>query len=158
MGISPVVILATDLIVGSAPVERAGAASAISETSSELGGALGIAIFGSIGTAIYRLAMWDAVPDGLPPEGLEAARSTVGGAVAVAGQLPGQLGAQLLATARAAFTRAFELTAAIRAAVSLVTAIGVMVLLRRVRGRSESKESAGAEPGQGWQGSPAAAK
>src|SRR5207253_8309599 len=52
LGLSPVVILATDLIVGSAPVERAGAASAISETSSELGGALGIAVLGSIGVAV----------------------------------------------------------------------------------------------------------
>ncbi|HWN20014.1 MAG TPA: MFS transporter [Gemmatimonadales bacterium] len=142
VGLSPVVILATDLIVGSAPVERAGAASAISETSSELGGALGIAIFGSIGTAIYRMAMWDAVPAGLPPDGMEAAQSTLGGAVAVAGQLPTQLGAQLLGAARAAFIRAFELTAAISAVVSLATAIGVMALLRGVRGGSAPKETA----------------
>ena len=140
LGISPVVILATDLIVGSAPVERAGAASAISETSSELGGALGIAIFGSIGTAVYRFAMWDVVPDGLPPETMEAARSTLGGAVAVARQLPGQLSAELLDTARAAFTRAFQLTAAISAAVSLITAIGVLVLLRGVRAGSQLEE------------------
>ena len=133
VGISPVVILATDLIVGSAPVERAGAASAISETSSELGGALGIAIFGSIGTAVYRLAMWDAVPGSVPPQAMEAARSTLGGAVAVASQLPGQLRAELLGAARAAFTQAFELTAAICAAVSLLTALGVMLLLRHVR-------------------------
>jgi MFS transporter, DHA2 family, multidrug resistance protein len=133
LGISPVVILATDLIVGSAPVERAGAASAISETSSELGGALGIAIFGSIGTAVYRLAMWDAVPNGVSPAAMDAARSTLGGAVAVANQLPGQLSAGMLATARAAFTQAFELTAALSAAVSVVTAIGALVLLRRVR-------------------------
>ena len=53
--------------------------------------------------------------------------------MAVAGQLPGQLSAQLLGTARAAFTQAFELTAAISAVVSLVTAIGAIVLLRRVR-------------------------
>ncbi len=132
LGISPVVILATDLIVGSAPVERAGSASAISETSSELGGALGIAIFGSIGTAIYRLAMSDAVPGELPAEALEAARSTLGGAVSVAGELPGQLGAQLLGSARAAFTRAFELTAAICALVSLLTAAAVVGLLRGV--------------------------
>ena len=141
LGTSPVVILATDLIVGSAPVERAGSASAISETSSELGGALGIAIFGSIGTAIYRLAMLDAVPGELPPEALEAARSTLGGAVAVAGELPEQLGAQLLGSARTAFTRAFELTAAICALVSLVTAVGVLVLLRGVRaGGGEDRE------------------
>ena len=142
LGISPVVILATDLIVGTAPVERAGAASAISETSSEFGGALGIAIFGSIGTAVYRLAMWNAVPGGLPPEAMEAARSTLGGAVAVAEQLPRHLSADLLGTARAAFTQAFELTAAISAAVSLVTAVGVMVLLRRVRaGRLDQQPS-----------------
>jgi DHA2 family multidrug resistance protein-like MFS transporter len=133
LGISPVVILATDLIVGSAPVERAGAASAISETSSELGGALGIAIFGSIGTAVYRRAMWEAMPGGVPPEAMEAARSTLGGAVAVALQLPQGLSAELLGTAREAFTRAFQLTAAISAAVALMTAFLAMALLRSVR-------------------------
>jgi DHA2 family multidrug resistance protein-like MFS transporter len=138
VGISPVVILATDLIVGSAPVERAGAASAISETSSELGGALGIAIFGSIGTAIYRMAMWDAVPQGLPPEALEAARSTLGGAVSVAGQLPPQLGGELLGSAREALMRAFQLTAAISAVVSLGTAGLALFLLRGVRGTSHA--------------------
>ena len=157
LGISPVVILATDLIVGSAPVERAGAASAISETSSELGGALGIAIFGSIGTAIYRLAMWDAVPGGLPPEATEAARSTLGGAVAVAGQLPGHLSEQLLGSARAAFTHAFELTAAISAAVSLVTAIGAVILLRGLRAGSELEGESNAESADGPQESPAQA-
>ena len=133
LGISPVVILATDLIVGSAPVERAGAASAISETSSELGGALGIAIFGSIGTAVYRRAMWAAVPGSVPPEAMEAARSTLGGAVAVAAQLPNGLGAELLGTAREAFTQAFRLTAALSAAVALITALLATALLRRVR-------------------------
>ena len=57
LGLAPVFTLATDLIVGAAPPERAGAASAISETGAELGGALGIAILGSIGTAVYRGAM-----------------------------------------------------------------------------------------------------
>ena len=90
LGLAPVVILATDLIVGSAPVERAGAASAISETSSELGGALGIAILGSIGTAVYRSAMANAIPMEVPSSAVEAVRSTLGGAVAVAEQLPQQ--------------------------------------------------------------------
>jgi MFS transporter, DHA2 family, multidrug resistance protein len=130
LGLSPVIILATDLVVGSAPVERAGAASAISETSSELGGALGIAIFGSIGTAVYRSAMREAAPHGLPAHAIEAARSTLGGAVAVARQLPEQVGAQLLGTAREAFTHAFELTAAISAVVALATAVLAIVLLR----------------------------
>ncbi|HYU07982.1 MAG TPA: MFS transporter [Gemmatimonadales bacterium] len=112
VGLSPVVILATDLIVGSAPVEKAGAASAISETSSELGGALGIAMLGSIGIAVYRSAMGDGVPAGLTPEAAEAARATLGGAVAVAK-------GELLVTARAAFARAFQLVAVISAVLVL---------------------------------------
>ena len=131
LGISPVVILATDLIVGSAPVERAGAASAISETSSELGGALGIAILGSIGVAVYRAAMADAVPAGVPAEAGEVAKATLGGALAVAKRLPAQLGAELLGTARDAFLRAFTLTAALSALVALLMAPVAALLLRR---------------------------
>ena len=52
-------------IISAAPPERAGAAAAISETSAEFGGALGIAVFGSIGTAVYRSALADTVPAGL---------------------------------------------------------------------------------------------
>jgi DHA2 family multidrug resistance protein-like MFS transporter len=138
LGLSPVVILATDLIVGSAPVERAGAASAISETSSELGGALGIAILGSIGTAVYRLHVGDALPARIPPDVAEAARATLGGAAAVAGRLSDQVGAELLRVAREAFARAFELAAAINAALAIATAILTAVLLRRVRGGHEA--------------------
>jgi DHA2 family multidrug resistance protein-like MFS transporter len=137
IGLSPVVILATDLIVGSAPVERAGAASAISETSSEIGGALGIAILGSVGTAAYRLHMGHALPGGVPPDAAAAARATLGGAAAVAGRLPGQVGAELLSAAREAFGGAFELTAAINAGLAITTAILTAVLLRRAPGGHE---------------------
>src|SRR4029079_848311 len=62
LGLSPVVLPAHELIVGSARIERAGAASAISETSSELGGALGIAVLGSIGPAVYRARKGAQIP------------------------------------------------------------------------------------------------
>jgi DHA2 family multidrug resistance protein-like MFS transporter len=137
IGLSPVVILATDLIVGSAPVERAGAASAISETSSEIGGALGIAILGSVGTAAYRLHMGQALPAGVPPDAAAAARATLGGAAAVARRLPGQVGVELLGAAREAFAGAFELTAAINAVLAIATAVLTAVLLRRARGGHE---------------------
>jgi MFS transporter, DHA2 family, multidrug resistance protein len=64
LGVAQVVTLSTDLIVGGAPPERAGAASALSETGTELGGALGIAILGSIGTAVYRGQLAGGVPFG----------------------------------------------------------------------------------------------
>ena len=133
LGTAPVVILATDLIVGSAPPERAGAASAISETGAELGGALGIAIFGSIGTAVYRMAMGKVATGNVPTGEMETARSTLGGAITVAQQLPGAAGTDLLTTAREAFTHAFQLTAALSAVVALGTAIGATLLLRGER-------------------------
>jgi MFS transporter, DHA2 family, multidrug resistance protein len=140
LGLSPVIILATDMIVGSAPVERAGAASAISETSAELGGALGIAILGSIGTAVYRRMMADGVPAGVLPEAMEAARSTLGGALAVAEPLSDHLKVELVGTAREAFTQAFALIAAICGVIALATAVVAAVVLRRVQ--------AGSEPGR----------
>ena len=141
LGTAPVVILATDLIVGSAPAERAGAASAISETGAELGGALGIALFGSIGTAVYRSAMGKVGEVAVPATEMEAARSTLGGAITVAQQLPGQAGAELLSTAREAFAHAFEITAALCAVVALGTAIGAAVMLRGVVGGSQLQKS-----------------
>ena len=123
-------------IIGAAPPERAGAASAISETCSEFGGALGIAILGSIGTAIYRRAMAGSVVDGIPHEAAVAARDTLGGAVAVAGQLPGP-GAALLDTARRAFAEGLQVTALTSAFVVLGMAIFVLVSLRHVRSASQ---------------------
>ena len=63
LGFAPVYTLTNDLIIGSAPPERAGAAAGISETASELGGALGIALLGSLATAVYGSAL---APETLP--------------------------------------------------------------------------------------------
>ncbi|MGH7719514.1 MAG: MFS transporter, partial [Gemmatimonadaceae bacterium] len=117
LGIAPVVTLSTDIIVGTAPPERAGAASAISETGAEFGGALGIAILGSLGAAVYRSEVADGLPAGIPPAAAEAARQTLGGAVAAAAQLPDQLGAALTGAAREAFARALEATATVSASI-----------------------------------------
>ncbi len=140
LGLAPVFTLATDLVVGSAPPERAGAASAISETSAELGGALGIAILGSIGTAIYRTELARTMPAGIPPEVQEAARDTLGAAVGVAGQLPGDLGSLLLAAARESFMQGLHLTVFISIAVAAAAAVLVFVKLRNLKGGSEQDE------------------
>ena len=92
LGLTPVAALTTDIILSSAPPERAGAASALSETSAELGGALGIALMGSIVTAVYRGGFNGAVAEGIPADALEAARTTIGAAVTAAGDLEGEHG------------------------------------------------------------------
>jgi DHA2 family multidrug resistance protein-like MFS transporter len=133
LGLTPVVTLTTDIVLSAAPPERAGAAAALSETSSEFGGALGIAVMGSIVTAIYRGKVAGALPAGVPSDAAEVARSTIGGAVSVSGQLPGAVGAELLETAREAFAQAFGTTAVISAVIAIGVAILAAALLRRPR-------------------------
>jgi DHA2 family multidrug resistance protein-like MFS transporter len=137
LALAPVFSLTTELIVGSAPPERAGSASGISETGAELGGALGIAILGSIGTAVYRSELAHRLPAGVPPQAAEIARNTLGAAVGVARQLPDPLGSTLLNIARDAFVHGLHLAAAISAAVAIGAAIMAVILLRRVPARSE---------------------
>jgi DHA2 family multidrug resistance protein-like MFS transporter len=129
LGLAPVFTLATDLVVGSAPPKRAGAASAISETTAELGGALGIAIFGSIGTAIYRSELTRAGPAGLTAESLD----TLSGAVRLAAELPGDAGAALLDAARQAFIDGLQVSILVSAALAAVAAVLVFVSLRKIR-------------------------
>jgi DHA2 family multidrug resistance protein-like MFS transporter len=105
----------------------------LSETSAELGGALGIAVLGSVGTAVYRGQMTDAIPIGTPPGAAEAARDTLGGAVAAAADLPAQVGAALLDAARQSFTQGLRATAAVSAALAVAVAVLTAALLRGVR-------------------------
>ena len=130
LGLAPVFGLTTELIVGSAPPERAGAASAISETGSELGGGLGIAILGTIGVAIYRGEIAERLPAAVPAEAEAIARDTLGSAVAVAGQLPDQLGAAVLDTAREAFVHGMQLTAGVATFLAAGLAILAVLMLR----------------------------
>jgi DHA2 family multidrug resistance protein-like MFS transporter len=123
LGAAPLFTLTNDVIIGSAPPERAGAASGISETCAELGGALGIAIFGSIGVAIYRGMLTPALPAGLSTEGTNVTLSTLGGAVAVASNLSAQVGAALVDAARDAFLRGLMLCAVISGVGSLALAV-----------------------------------
>jgi DHA2 family multidrug resistance protein-like MFS transporter len=143
LGLAPVFGLTTELIVGSAPPERAGAASGISETGAELGGALGIALLGSIGVALYRGGLDPSLLAGLPPEAATAARDTLGGAVGVAAALPAGAADALLTVARAAFTDGMHVAAAISAVIGLGLAAFAYVTLRA---RGTEAEEAPTEP------------
>ncbi|CAL9591605.1 Antiseptic resistance protein [Streptomyces sp. enrichment culture] len=129
-GVTVVMSQIMDLALGAAPVERAGSASSLMETGAEFGGALGMAVLGSVGTAIYRQEMPDSAP--------ATAQETLGGALAVAGRLPEDAGDALATTAREAFTSGMH-GAAIAGAVVLTTAaLLASATLRRVRVREEA--------------------
>ncbi|MFJ7151668.1 MFS transporter [Streptomyces sp. NPDC100445] len=112
----------TDLAMGGVPARQAGTASALLETATEFGGALGMAVLGSIGTAVYRHTMPDAAPAG--------ARETLGGALTTAARLPARSGASLLATAREAFTSGMHGVAVAGAVLLALAAVGAAVTLR----------------------------
>jgi MFS transporter, DHA2 family, multidrug resistance protein len=87
LGLAPIMVLGTDLVLGSAPPEKAGSASSMSETAAELGMALGIATLGTLGAAVYRSQMNGASPAGTPEAGAAVAEDSLPGALTVAGQL-----------------------------------------------------------------------
>ncbi|MFD7549107.1 MFS transporter [Streptomyces sp. NPDC059816] len=126
-GVVTVMAQMTDVALAAAPPERAGSASSLLETGQEFGGALGMAVLGSIGTAVFRHRMEDDAPPGLP----EAATETLGGALAVATELPAGTGAALTALARGAFTDGMGAAALGGTAVLLLAAVLALVLVRR---------------------------
>ena len=131
LGLAPVITMATELIVSSAPQEKAGAASGISETSGELGGALGIALLGSLGTAVYRGLLAPHLD--LSGAEREQALDTLGGALEVAARLPAEQADSLLTLARDAFTDSMRLTSTTAAVVAVVIAVVAWRMLGSVR-------------------------
>ena len=132
IGVMPMMILGTDMVVSAAPARKAGAASATSETATELGMALGIAVIGSIGAALYRNHMLTAMPKGLSDTLALAAGDTLGGAIGAAAQLPDDIAQPLMAAAKTGFNLALHANAAIGAVILALTAMGVVVMLRRI--------------------------
>jgi DHA2 family multidrug resistance protein-like MFS transporter len=128
--LAPMGTLTTDLVMSSAPPEKAGAASGISETSFEFGAALGVAVLGSIMTAVYRTGMDSANLPGVSPEALAAATDTLGAAVATAEELEGPAGSALLSVAREAFTVSMQASALVSAVLALAAAAVCMKFMR----------------------------
>ena len=121
LGIAPVFTLATDMVVGSAPPEQAGSAASLSETASELGGALGIAILGSIGTLVFKNNMTD-----------KNEIDTLGAAVAEASRLPAELGSRLLSSAQLAFIESMKTTSLICTGIAVFLATIVWVYRKKI--------------------------
>ncbi|MFE6764405.1 MFS transporter [Streptomyces sp. NPDC057689] len=133
VGLTPVLTLVTELVVGQVPPERAGTASALLQTCQELGGALGVAVLGSIGATAYRNSSALDDPAGVPDSALDAARETIGGALAAAARLPGEAGGNLVDAARSAFTTEVHAASVAGAVVMAGAAVVALVGLRSVQ-------------------------
>ncbi|MFG2043119.1 MFS transporter [Dactylosporangium sp. NPDC048998] len=119
-GISFPMALTMNLMMASAPPEKAGSAASISETSGEFGVAVGVALLGSLGTLVYRTQL--DLPAGAP----QAARSSLTAALQVASGVPG-----LLDAARNAFTSGLNVVGAVGAVIFAALALTAAVTLRQ---------------------------
>ncbi|MFD2082407.1 MFS transporter, DHA2 family, multidrug resistance protein [Actinopolymorpha cephalotaxi] len=144
VGIAAPSALGVNLIVGAAPPTKAGAASGMSETSGELGVALGVATLGSIAAAFY-VARVD-VPAGVPAAAADAARESLPGAVVTAGGLPEPLAAALLGSARSAFTGGLAIAAVVGAVVLTAVAVVSGVMFRHLRSYGDEAAAASGAP------------
>ena len=131
LGIGSAETVSNELVIASAPPEKAGAASGVSETAYELGAVLGTATLGTVLTASYRSTV--VLPDGLTAAQQQAAGETLGGAANVAEQLPGDLAGALMDSARHAFDSGVGVAAWIGVGLIVAAMLVAAIGLRRVR-------------------------
>ncbi|HTE60530.1 MAG TPA: MFS transporter, partial [Solirubrobacteraceae bacterium] len=124
---------ATESIMGSLPPERANIGSAVNDTTRELGGALGVAVVGSIMSSLYVTRLSDALPADVPAPVAAAARESLGAGV----QVGGSLGADVGEAAREAFVHAMSRASI---AVALVAALGAFIAWRHLPARQADRD------------------
>ena len=127
-GIGMTTAPATDSIMGSLPLGQASAGSAVNDTTRVAGGALGVAVLGSVLSAGYRGEMETATA-GLPTPAAEAASDSLLGALAVAERAGGAVGAQLGDAAVAAFVSGMHTAVLVGAAIVLLGSLVAMAFL-----------------------------
>lgn len=131
-GVSVSMALAMNVVMASAPPERAGSAASIAETGGELGIALGVALMGSLATLVYRLSVAGSLPASVPSHAAAEASESITQAAAVAATTPSaNVATQILDAAGAAFATGFNTVGVLGGAALLVAAWRTRVVLGR---------------------------
>jgi hypothetical protein len=142
-GIAMTMTPATDAIMGAVPPDKFGVGSAVNDTTREIGGALGIAILGSVFQGAYADRIGPATAS-LPAAAAQAAHDSFAGAAAVAAQLGGPAGAALLGAARNAFVGAMDSTSLIGVGFAIAGVVFAAVFLpARSRSTGSTEPAAG---------------
>ena len=136
---------ATESIMGSLPLGKAGVGSAVNDTTRQVGGALGVAVIGSTLSSVYGAKMADALAGRpVPAEAASAIEDSVGAAVQIASRIGGSAGQVLSDTARSAFVDGMGVALLVAAGVAFA---GAVVVLRFLPARAPEPEPASA-PGR----------
>jgi EmrB/QacA subfamily drug resistance transporter len=124
LSLANVMAPATGTVMSAVPEAKAGVGSAMNDLLRQLGGALGVAVIGSVMNTVYRDRVAAALA-GLPPQAESASRDSVGAAVAIAAQLGGAAGDALAGAARSAFVDGLGAAAVVAAVVAALTSVYV---------------------------------
>jgi DHA2 family multidrug resistance protein-like MFS transporter len=130
MGLAPCAAVIADLVVSASPTERAGATSALNETSSEFGGAVGIALLGSLATFLYRSGLSRTLPAGTDDTARTLALRGIATALEVAGR-SGSLGISLRLAAQSAYVQAMQTSLVCTSAIAIVAAGAALIIFKR---------------------------
>jgi EmrB/QacA subfamily drug resistance transporter len=128
VGMAYVMAPATESIMGALPREKAGVGSAMNDTTRQVGGAIGVAIFGSIVSSRFSSQMSAALDHVLPPRVLDVTKDSVGAALGVARSSP-RSGARIADVARASFVSGMHIAVLVGAAIIFIGVIGVLAWL-----------------------------
>ncbi len=132
IGMGMTLALAVNLVMAAVPVRNAGAAAAVNETATEVGGALGVATLGTLAAATYTRTLSPNLPAGLSAEQAATAAETLGGATGIAATLSPTAGEALVQAAHAAFTHGLTASVAASAVILAVAAAVSVVAFRHV--------------------------
>ncbi len=121
---------ATNAIISSVPLAKSGVGSAVNDTTREVGGALGIAVLGSVVSSAFRSSMMSHVGD-LSGAGATVASDSVGGAIQVAHSLPAERATALINAANLAYTDAMRVALLVAAVVAMLAGVLVYTLFPR---------------------------
>jgi EmrB/QacA subfamily drug resistance transporter len=131
-GMGLVMAPASTTIMSTVPAHQAGAGSAINDTIREVGGALGVAIVGSLAAAVYRSRLGSTLATAHAPGAVvHQATSSVAAADAIGAHAGGPTGSELLTAAHSAFVDAMAMGIRVAAAVALVAAVAAIFALPR---------------------------
>lgn len=133
LGGAPLPSLSSDIIIGSAPSEKAGSAASLLQTSGEFAFAVGIAVLGSIGTYIYRIQIGGFITSDMTDSAAMLSRESLSGAITAAQSLPESIRSSFLRGAYESFTSGMHAVAAISGGIMLCIAILTIIKLRHIR-------------------------
>ena len=145
VGMSHVMAPCTDSIMGSLPRAKAGVGSAVNDTTRQMGGAIGVAVFGSLMASHFTSSMAGKLGSVLPDALVGQVKDNINSALAIAAKTPGAqpFRAQIVGAANDSFVSGLHIIGVVAAVITLLAAVGVLIFLP-ARARDEVDVNASA--------------